>query len=147
MKKFIDRQLLIYLTIFYTITVLIGLGRKVHWKLNSLYGYDDYTWFSLVTYNVFLDWVIVIFFMILAAYVTQKMFDRDLNWKKITLIHLFFSFFIGYFIFFLSAFLVVIFDNRYGYDIIWENMSFNHFMSVIHLNFLIYFSMIGIITV
>ncbi len=148
LKKIIDVSLLGYLILFYTLAVIISVARKVYWKLisDSYPSYQSMSWSDLLTYNILLDWVTVISFMIMISYLTQKMFDRDLGWKKIIVVHLFFSFLIGYFIFFISGLASVIIEN-YPWERLVRNLSLDHFMAVVHLNFLTYASMIGIITI
>jgi LytS/YehU family sensor histidine kinase len=72
------------------------------------------------------------------------MFNKNLNWKLIIFIHLCLAFIIGYFVFAFAAIIVFMFGD-FTVDQVWGNLSLNHFMSVIDLNFLVYFSMIGII--
>lgn len=145
LKHIIDPRLLKYIALFYTFTVLIGLIRKVYLKSTGLY-YKTISWFGLFTYDIILDWLIVIAFMILMSRLIKRMFEKQLSWTRIILVHLFFSFFMGYFIFFISG-LIVVLINGSPLQSILVNLSLNHFMSVVHLNFLVYFSLIGIITV
>ena len=56
----------------------------------------------------------------------------------------FFSFFIGWFIYFLSS-LTLFLIGQINIENAIDNISFHHFMQNIFVNFLIYFSMIGII--
>nr|WP_321232793.1 histidine kinase [uncultured Psychroserpens sp.] len=146
MKKFIDAQLLIYLTIFYTLTVALDAARKVYWKMEDLTAYSQLSWYDLLVYNILLDWAVVIFFMIIAAHLTKKMFEKEMSWKMIISVHLFFSFFIGWFIIFVSALIAIFVKKDFDFNSFFINVSFDHFMMVIHDNFLIYFSMIGIVT-
>ncbi len=148
LKKIIDISLLGYLILFYTLAVIISVARKVYWKLisNSYPSYQSMSWSDLLTYNILLDWITVISFMIMISYLTQKMFERDLGWKKIIMVHLFFSFLIGYFIFFISGLASVLIEN-FPWERLLKNLSLDHFMAVVHLNFLTYASMIGIITI
>jgi LytS/YehU family sensor histidine kinase len=145
LKYIIDPRLLKYIALFYTFTVLIGLIRKVYLKSTGLF-YKTISWFGMFTYDIILDWLIVIVFMILMSRLIKRMFERKLSWTRIILVHLFFSFFMGYFIFFISGLIVVLINGSPLISLL-DNLSLNHFMSVVHLNFLVYFSMIGIITV
>ena len=147
MRTFIDRKLLFYLGAFYIIPVLIDFGRKAYWKSNNMYEYQYQSWLDLVVHNIFIDWIVVIIFMSLAAYMTKKMFENNITWKVILAIHLFLSFFIGYLIFFISILIVYLFDNDFGIGLVIKNMSLDHFISLALMNFLVYFSMIGIATV
>ncbi len=147
MRKIIDIKLFKYLTAFYTVTVLIALSKKVYYKTEGL-AYEDVSWYQLLTFNIFLDWVVVIIFMTGIAYLTKRMFEYWdwSDWKKIVGVHLFFSFFIGYFIF-ITVSIIGYLVGEMPMDIIQKTISFGHFMRVIELNFLVYFSMIGIIHV
>jgi len=141
-KKYIDLVLLKYLMAFYTIAVLINLAKKVYWKLNGRLQTLD--WFELVVYNVFIDWVVVILYMIFISHISKIMFEKWKNYKKIILVHLFFSLIMGYFIFTSSSFIIFLFGGMDLTEAL-SNISLNHFFSVIELNFLIYFAMVGII--
>lgn len=148
LKKYIDFTLLKYLTIFYTVCVLLNLSKKVYWKLNGFSFYKDLSWFELLSYNVFLDWIVVLLFMLFISYLTKLMFEKwgAKEWKKIIGVHLFFSFFIGYFIFFTSS-MIIFLIGEISFAGAMSNVTFEHFIRVVELNFLVYFSMIGIINV
>lgn len=148
LKKYIDIKLLKYLAVFYTIVVLLVQFRKSYYKVLGTTSYGPLSWGQLFNYGVFIDWIVVIAFMAFISYLTKLMFEKwgAQGWKKIVWVHLFFSFFIGYVIFFVTAvisFLIgeasVAEASRY--------MSFNHFVAVVEVNFLVYFAMIGIINV
>jgi len=146
MKKYIDLKLLKYLTIFYTVYVLVNLSRKVYLKLNGI-RFEHVSWRRLLTYNIFMDWVTVLVFMVIMSYWTKRMFERGFHWKYVVAIHVFCSFLIGYFVFFFSGLTGVIFGDISFEKLFTQTVSFQHFMFVIELNFLIYFAMIGIINV
>lgn len=148
LKKYIDIKLLKYLAVFYTIVVLLVQFKKSYWKVQGTVSYGPLSWGQLFNYGVFIDWIVVIVFMAFISYLTKLMFEKwgAEGWKKIVFVHLFFSFFIGYVIFFVTA----IISFLIGETTISEAsryMSFNHFVAVVELNFLIYFAMIGIINV
>lgn len=146
MRRYFDKKLIGYLILFYTFVTCINIAKKSYWKINGLYGLDQRSWFELLNYNILTDWIVVILFMIIISALTKKMFEKWSDWRKILAVHLFFSFFIGYFIFFVSAFLLFVFGSFTWNNVI-NNMSIAHFLQVIELNFLVYFSMVGIITV
>ena len=146
MKKYIDLKLLKYLTIFYTVYVLVNLSRKVYLKLNGI-RFEHVSWRRLLTYNIFMDWLTVLVFMVIMSYWTKRMFERGFHWKYVVAIHVFCSFLIGYFVFFFSGITGYIFGDISLEHVFTKTVSFQHFMFVIELNFLIYFAMIGIINV
>ncbi len=144
LRKYIDFKLLKYLAAFYTVLVIISTLKKVYLKTHGFY--ETTSWYALITYNIILDWVIVLVFMVFISNLTKKMFEKWSDWRKILAVHLFFSFFIGYFIFFVAALIIYLLGD-YTTEQVVNNVSFNHFMLVVELNFLVYFSMIGIINV
>ncbi|MEH6765520.1 MAG: histidine kinase [Aequorivita antarctica] len=148
LKKYIDIKLLKYLAVFYTIVVLLVQFKKSYWKVKGTSSYGPLSWGQLFNYGVFIDWIVVIVFMAFISLLTKLMFEKwgAKGWKKIVWVHLFFSFFIGYVIFFVTAVITFLiceasFTEASGY------ISFNHFVAVVEVNFLIYFAMIGIINV
>ncbi|MCB0464316.1 MAG: histidine kinase, partial [Aequorivita sp.] len=103
---------------------------------------------QLFNYGVFVDWIVVIVFMAFISYLTKLMFEKwgAKGWKKIIWVHLFFSFFIGYVIFFVTAVITFLIGEA-SFSEASRYMSFNHFVAVVEVNFLVYFAMIGIINV
>ena len=148
LKKYIDISLLKYLAIFYTIVVLIVQFKKSYWKVQGTVSYGPLSWGQLFNYGVFIDWIVVIVFMAFISYVTKLMFEKwgAEGWKKIIWVHLFFSFFIGYVIFFVTAVISFLIGET-SISEASRYMSFNHFVAVVEVNFLIYFAMIGIVNV
>lgn len=145
LKKNIDVKLLKYLTLFYTFLTLISLIKKSYFKNLEEGRFTSYSWFELIAYNVFLDWLVVIIFMTFISILTKKMFDKNLSVKVIASIHLILSFFIGYFIFFTTSLILYITGYYTTIDFAMTNVTFRHFMIVVDLNFLFYFAMLGII--
>lgn len=143
LTKIRDIRLYKYLIIFYSFISIIDAGRKIYWKLGGNF-YQTLTWKELLVYNMMFDWILVISFMIIISYWTRKMFEKQLNWKLIIFIHVCLGFLMGYFVFAIAGCLVYLLRD-YSFDQILENVSFGHFMSVVDVNFLSYFSMIGII--
>ncbi len=148
LKKFIDIKLLKYLAVFYTIVVLLVQFRKSYYKVLDTPTYGPLSWGQLFNYGVFIDWIVVIVFMAFISYLTKLMFEKwgAKGWKKIIWVHLFFSFFIGYVIFFVTAVISFLIGETTVSEAS-RYMSFNHFIAVVEVNFLTYFAMIGIINV
>lgn len=145
-KKYFDLKLLKYLVVFYTFVILIDVSKKSYFKFNGEGRFVNYSWFELFTYNIFLDWVVVLFFMAIIAILTKLMFEKGLNDKVILFSHLFLSFFMGFFIFFATSVIIYFTSDYYtSFKQSMNNVTFRHFMLVIDLNFLVYFAMLGII--
>lgn len=148
LKKYVDIKLLKYLAIFYTAVVLLVQFKKSYWKVQGTISYGPLSWGQLFNYGVFVDWIVVIVFMAFISYLTKLMFEKwgARGWKKIIWVHLFFSFFIGYVIFFVTA-VITFLIGKASFAEASRYISFNHFVAVVEVNFLIYFAMIGIINV
>jgi len=142
MKKYIDIQLFKLLILFYTITAIISLSKKAYFKIKG-YGYEFSEWSELVIEGI-LDWVIVLSFMIIIAITTELLIFKKIKWKYIISIHLFLSLFIGVVIYFLSSFFYLL-TGEITIEEISITSYFASIISVVDLNFLIYFSMISIV--
>jgi len=148
LRKYIDIKLLKYLAVFYTIVVLLVQFRKSYYKVLGTISYGPLSWGELFNYGVFIDWIVVIAFMAFISFITKIMFEKwgAKGWKKIIWVHLFFSFFIGYVIFFVTAVITFLIGEA-SFSEALSYVSFNHFVAVVEVNFLVYFAMIGIINV
>lgn len=145
--RWIDKQLLKYLVAFYSLLVLISMAKKIYFKSQGI-RYSSMDWWTLLVYNIFWDWVLVILFMVIVSYLVQLMYARwgAHRWRRILAVHLLLSFVIGYFIFF-SVSLIGLLSGSLTTESISYTLSFLHFLDTVELNFLIYFSMVGIIHV
>ncbi|HZH69792.1 MAG TPA: hypothetical protein VFD80_05025, partial [Flavobacteriaceae bacterium] len=132
LKKHIDIKLLKYLAVFYTVVILLVQFKKSYWKVIGTKSYGPLGWGDLFSYSVLIDWVVVIVFMTFISILTKIMFEKwgAEGWKKIIWVHGFFSFFIGYFIFFMTAVISLLIGetslaeaSRY--------LSFNYFIAVV----------------
>ncbi len=94
--------------------------------------------------TIALDWVIVLLFMTVIAITTKLMIYKKVRWPLIISIHLFFSLFIGFVIYFLSS-TIYLLSGQISISEIDIESHLAGIMSVIDLNFLIYFSMISIV--
>lgn len=142
MRKYIEIQLIKILVVFYTITALISLSKKTYFKIKG-FGYEFSEWSELILEGV-LDWVIVLLFMISIAITTKILIYKKVKWKYIISIHLFLSFFIGIAIYFLTSLFYLI-TGEIAFEEISIASYFASIISVVDLNFLIYFSMISIV--
>lgn len=148
LKKHIDIKLLKYLAVFYTIVILLVQFKKSYWKVIGTKSYGPLGWGELFNYGVLIDWVVVIVFMTFISILTKIMFEKwgAEGWKNIVWVHVFFSFFIGYFIFFMTA-VISLLIGEISFSEASRYLSFNYFIAVVEVNFLVYFAMIGIINV
>ncbi|WP_298263460.1 sensor histidine kinase [uncultured Lutibacter sp.] len=143
MRKYIDTKLLKILILFYTATSLISLFKIYYLKTNS-FGYEFSTWKEILLESILLDWVIVLLFMSIIAMTTKLMILKKYKWKYIVAIHSFFSLFIGFVIYFSSSLIFFVTGQIELSEINVDNYLAG-IVSVIDLNFLIYFSMISIV--
>src|SRR5690606_42114454 len=122
--------------------------RKSYYKVSGTTSYGPLSWGQLFNYGVFIDWIVVIVFMAFISYLTKLMFEKwgAKGWKKIIFVHLFFSFFIGYVIFFVTAVISFLIGETSVSEAS-RYMSFNQFAAVVEVNFLVYFAIICIINV
>ena len=143
MKKYIDSRLFKILILFYTITSFISFIKIAYLKING-FGYEFTEWKDIILEGVILDWLVVILFMMVIAITTKIMINKKIKWKYIIAIHFFFSLFIGFVIYFVSS-VVYLITGQIALTEIDLRSHFAGIMSVIDLNFLIYFSMISIV--
>ena len=141
MKKYIDLKLLKILFLFYTVTSIIIFLKRFYLKVN---GYNLSQWNKMLIADLILDWFIVILFMAIIAISTKIMINKNVKWKSIIFIHLFFSLFIGFIIYFLSLIIYLI-TGQITFQEIDVKKYFVGIVSVVDLNFLIYVSMISIV--
>lgn len=143
MKKFIDFKLLKLLAIFYTATSFVSLF-KIYYLKTRGFGYEYSTWKSILLESILLDWLTIILIMSTIAITTKIMIIKKVRWSFIIFIHLFFSLFIGFIIYFFSSIAYLL-----SGQIALSEINFEDYMpgiiSVVDLNFLIYFSMISIV--
>ena len=143
MKKLIDLKLLQILIAFYSATSLVSLFKIYYLKSNN-YGYESTSWNEILLENILLDWAIVILFMTVIALTTKYMLLKNFKWIYIAGIHIFLSLFIGFVIYFLSSIYYYL-SGQITFSEINAQDHFAGIVSVLDLNFLIYFSMISIV--
>lgn len=135
-REKVDPRLIAILAFFYFIATSIHLfkstyigytaGKRLNWVL------------TFFVYS--LDFVVVLIYMIFIAINTKKLLVKKVPWKKIVLLHLFFSLLLGVLLQF-STDLV-----KLGVGIITEfDYSLRRFIHYMDLDFFTYFSMVFII--
>ena len=143
MKKYIDFKLLQILALFYTIASLVSLIKISYLKMNN-FGYEFTSWNEIILETIILDWIIVMLVMSTIAITTKMMILRKIKWRYIVFLHAFFSLFIGFILYFLSSIIYSI-TGQISYTEIDFESHFAGIVSVLDLNFLVYFSMISIV--
>ncbi len=148
LRKYFDKKLIIILTFYYSVVVILS-GIKLTYEIfrsidTGELNVENVNWFLLFFNYLFLDWVAVILFMILISIITKRMIVRKMQWRKILFIHFFFSFIIGWVIFFSITFIELI-TRQLSLKTALKNFTFENFINVADLNFLIYTAMVGII--
>lgn len=143
LRRYLDIGLLKILVLFYTLVSLISFGKIIYFKVNQ-FAYFDESWSSLFFESIVLDWIIIIFFMTLIAITTKWMITKSIKWPIIIFIHLFFSFFFSIAIYFMSSVIYVL-SGQIELSEIDLPAHMAGIVSVIDVNFLIYFSMISIV--
>jgi sensor histidine kinase YesM len=140
-KRLIDFKLLLYIAIYYALVTFVSI---IKFSIYKFKGYVDHlTWDDIWLGNGLYDWISVLIYMIFINYITKKFLKKRTNKLIVLLFHLISSFLIGYFIFIVAGFIVALQISDLSH--ILRNTNFDHFMRVIDLNFLVYFSMLSII--
>ncbi|MCD2260769.1 sensor histidine kinase [Psychroserpens luteolus] len=139
-NKLLDYKLIGAMVLYYTIVALINGIKNSYWNVIGEYGVD---WKRIWLYNVFLDWLVVCMFMIAISILAKKMFERNMSTVTILIIHFICSLSIGFVIFIMSSFILFLFSG--DIDLIVDNVTIDHYMRFLDINFMVYFSMLGII--
>lgn len=142
-KKYIDAKLILLLAGFYLLFNVVYIGKMGYFRTH----FPDEKWESwreILLYNILIDWIIVVTYMTLIAISTKRLLNKKYRWEKIIILHTLLSILIGFFIrIFFDLFSIISGQiNPAEYQI---QASLNRFMTVIDLNFLIYFAMVFII--
>lgn len=142
-KQLIDLKLILVLAGFYALFDLVLIVKIVYMRH---FGEEKmpFSWRDFIIYNLLIDYIIVVSFMILIAISTKRLLNKKYSWARIISIHTFFSLVIGLvirIIIDLHALLTgVLTIEKYDFQ-----KSMYRLMYVIDLNFLIYFAMVSII--
>ncbi len=142
-KKYIDFNLVLLLAGFYTLFNLVHLSKTAYFRINFPREMPT-SWFDILVYSILIDWIVVISYMTLIAISTKRLLNRNYSWVRIIIIHTALSLLIGLIIrmiFYVFGILMGHIDPA-EYEL---QESIHRFMSVVDLNFLIYFAMIFII--
>lgn len=142
-KKYVDLKLVCLLAGFYALFNLVYI-------LKTLYMLAHYprmrfgSWYDFIVFNILIDWIVVVLYMTIIAISTKRFLHKNYSWVKIISIHVVFSILIG-FIIRLIFDLFGILSGQFSLEDYQLEESFNRFVAVVDLNFLIYFAMTFII--
>lgn len=143
LKKNIDFKLIGILSGLYAFFVIIYASKLSFLRLKYPKRIVETSW-SKFFLNHFIDWVVVTIFIAFMVFTTKFLINKKTKLVYIGLIHLFFSFFLGVFTLGITWIIENLTDPQTA-----ANFSFNDyltaFISLIDLNFLIYFSLVTII--
>ncbi|MFH4964560.1 histidine kinase [Gaetbulibacter sp. M235] len=143
LKKQIDFKLISILSGLYAFFVIIYASKLSFLRLKYPKRIEETSW-SKFFLNHFIDWVVVTIFIVFMVSTTKFLINKKTKLIYIGLIHLFFSFFLGVFTLGITWVIENLTDSQMA-----ANFSFNDyltaFISLIDLNFLIYFSLVTII--
>ena len=143
LKNYIDYKLVLLLAGFYTLFDIIFIGKMAYFRAHFP-SENRESWADMLLFTVVVDWLVVVTYMTLIAISTKRLLNRNYPWVRIIIIHTVLSILIGLFIrivFDLFGMITGYIDPE-EYEIV---ESMHRFMSVIDLNFLIYFAMVFII--
>ncbi|UJH92050.1 histidine kinase [Antarcticibacterium sp. 1MA-6-2] len=143
LKKYLDLNLVLLLAGFYTLFDIIYVGKMAYFRAHFPSGNEE-SWLDLLVFTILVDWLVVVTYMTLISVSTKRLLDRKYPWIKIITIHTILSILIGLIIRMIFDLFGMItgYINPSDYKI---EESVHRFMSVIDLNFLIYFAMVFII--
>lgn len=139
----IDLKLGLLLAGFYTLFNVVYVLKHAyfrHWFPHRM----TESWSDILIKNILIDWVVVITYMTLIAISTKRLLNKNYSWWKIISIHTIFSLLIGLFIRFTFDIYGIISGQFTAAEYELQE-SFHRFMTVVDLNFLIYFAMVFII--
>lgn len=143
LKRYIDLNLVLLLAGFYTLFDIIYLVKLAYFR--SHYPESKHEpWVDILLYTILIDWLVVVTYMTFIAISTKRLLNKNYSWVRIICIHTALSLLIGLIIriiFDLFGIIVGYIDPA-EYEF---SESLDRFMSVIDLNFLIYFAMVFII--
>ncbi|RPG31339.1 MAG: hypothetical protein CBB72_012425 [Muricauda sp. TMED12] len=141
-KSLIDKKLLLLMVGFYTVFLIISSSKMVYFKSIGE-RFNDSTWTYMFFGVYFTDYLLVVFFMSIVLLITKYMVIRNWAWGNMIVVHAVMSILLGIFIF--TGLLTI--QKLMGLHQI-QSVDFNtllyYYFNVIDLNFLIYFSIVGI---
>lgn len=143
LKKYIDLNLFLLLAGFYTLFDIVYVAKLAYFRTHYPDSIQE-PWVDFLLYTILIDWLVVVTFMTLIAISTKSLLNMNYSWVRIISLHTLLSLLIGLIIrvIFDLFGIIVGYINPAEYEF---SESLSRFMSVIDLNFLIYFAMVFII--
>lgn len=140
-KPYIDKRLIGLTTAFYGAFTFLALLKMAYFKITTD-RFERLTW-SFMFFQIYLvDYIFVILFMSIVLFITKYLIVNKVRLIYIIIIHLLFSFLFGIVIFSAVHFVQTLTNSSNG-DLTVIKI-FHNYMSVLDLNFLIYFSLVVI---
>jgi two-component system, LytTR family, sensor kinase len=139
-KKYFDAELAVILTIFYLITICLNLIKV--FSTSYLKGTPLVQGENFFFQIYVLDAITVLGIMVIIAMHTKRLILKRTSWRKILLFHFFLALILGVAI----QFITDVYRLQVGLlDAFDFKKSLNVFLSVMDINFLVYFAMLFII--
>lgn len=139
-KKYFDVNLTIILVGFYLITIVFNLIKVL--SLAYINGNKYQVGINFYPELLIIDAIVVLIIMQLIAMHTKKLILNHTSWKRIMLYHFFIAIFIGVIILGITDVYKIHIGIYQTFDF---KRSLRNFLSVLDINFLVYFAMLFII--
>lgn len=141
-KQLVDKKLLLLMIGFYTVFLIISSSKMVYFKsIGERFTNNTWTYMFFGVY--FIDYVLVVLFMSIVLLITKYMVSKNWSWTRMILVHAIMSILLGVFIF-SGLFTVQKALGLHEIESVDLKTLFFYYFNVIDLNFLIYFSIVGI---
>jgi len=141
-KHLIDKKLLLLMIAFYTVFLIISSSKMVYFKSIGE-RFNDSTWTYMFFGVYFTDYLLVVLFMSIVLLITKYMVSKNWSWTRMILVHAIMSILLGVFIFSGLFTIQKILGLHQIQSVDFKTLFFYYF-NVVDLNFLIYFSIVGI---
>ncbi len=141
-KRLVDKKVLTLMICFYTVFLVISSSKMVYFKIIGE-RFNDNTWTYMFFGTYLIDYLLVVLFMSVVLLITKYMVIKNWSWTRMIFVHVIMSILLGVFIF--SGLFTI--QKMLGFN---EMKSTNlktlifYYFNVIDLNFLVYFSIVGI---
>lgn len=143
LDRHIDRKLIWSITMFYSLFLLVAFVRAVYFRVFTDFQ-SDRTLLDLVFGTYLKDLIIVVFFMTVIAVNTKISLERNKSWTRIIAFHLIFSIIMGI-LTSSTGNLFMVLGSGGGLQEFNLKSTINRFMSSVHMFFLVYAALVGII--
>ena len=141
-KHLIDKKLLLLMIAFYTVFLIISSSKMVYFKSIGE-RFNDSTWTYMFFGVYFTDYLLVVLFMSIVLLITKYMVSKNWSWTRMILVHAIMSILLGVFIF-SGLFTIQKILGLHQIQSVDFKTLFYYYFNVVDLNFLIYFSIVGI---